>query len=619
MDEHGLLFDAMIYLAAAVVIVPIAKRLGLGSVLGYLGAGCLIGPFALGLVTDVDSIMHFAEFGVVLMLFVIGLELDPKRLWGMRRDVFGGGGLQLGACAVVLGAGLLALGLSWRGALVSALALALSSTAIAIASMNERNLLPTPLGRSAFAVLLFQDIAAIPLIGIVPLLAAEQGAQADSHEGWIGAGKVLLAIVVVLFIGRFLTRPVLRTVARTELRELFTAVALLLVVGISQLMSIAGVSMALGAFLAGVLLASSEYRHALEVDIEPFKGLLMGLFFMAVGMSIDFGLLARDPLLVSGMVVGFVLIKSCVLALIAKPLGVAGSQRWLFAGLIGQGSEFAFVVFGVVRSARLLPGEWDARLTLVVALSMAATPVFLLVHERLAARRAARMSHIYDVIESEDAEVIMAGFGRFGQIIGRLLLASNVRATVLDHDPEQIELLRKFGFRVFYGDATRLDLLHAAGAAHARVLVNAIDDIHDSLALVDLAREHFPKLKIVARARNVMHYSELRAKGVEVIERETFEAALLTGRRTLEALGVSAYEARESAERFKTHNIKLLESMLGTFHDEARRLSAARAGREELEAQFQRDRTALDRLGTHGWQDDDVEAEERMSRVPGVG
>jgi glutathione-regulated potassium-efflux system ancillary protein KefC len=288
----------------------------------------------------------------------------------------------------------------------------------------------------------------------------------------------------------------------------------------------------------------------------------------------------------------------------------------LLAGVLGQGGEFAFVVFGVVRMARLLPGEWDARFTLVVALSMAVTPLFLRAHDWLQARNASRESQAYDVIQNEHPEVIMAGFGRFGQIIGRLLLASNVRATVLDHDPEQIELLRKFGFRVFYGDATRLDLLQAAGAARARVLVDAIDDIDDSLALVDLAREHFPHLEIVARARNVTHYAQLRARGVKIVERETFEAAVLTGRRALEALGMAPYEARESAERFRLHNVRLLESMIATFDDEAQRLSAARAGREELEAQFQRDRVALDRLGTSGWQKDDDASDERASRVP---
>jgi glutathione-regulated potassium-efflux system ancillary protein KefC len=596
--EHSLLFDALVYLASAVVFVPIAKRLGLGSVLGYLAAGCVIGPFGLRFVQDVESILHFAEFGVVLMLFVIGLELEPKRLWGMRRAVFGGGMLQMIACAVPLGAAGLAVGLPWPGALVSALALALSSTAIAVQTMNERNMMPTATGRAAFAVLLFQDIAAIPLIGIVPLLALN---PSTPSSGWVGVGKVLAAIVVVVLIGRFLTRPALRMVARTQMREVFTAFALLLVVGISQLMATAGVSMALGAFLAGVLLAGSEYRHALETDIEPFKGLLMGLFFIAVGMSIDFGLLARQPLIVAAVVLGFLVLKGGVLAALAGRLEVPQQQRWLFAGLLGQGGEFAFVVFGVARQARLLPGDWDALLTLAVALSMAATPLVLLVHDKLVARRAAKSARAPDHIDAADAPVLIAGFGRFGQIVGRLLFASGMRATVLDHDPDHVEMLRKFGFRVFYGDATRVDLLHAAGAAKARLLVNAIDDVADNLALIDQVREHFSGLPIVSRARNLTHLYELRRRGVAHPERETFEAALVAGRRALEALGVAPYEARESADRFRRHNLDAIEAALPGWEDETSRLSAARAARAELEEQFDRDRAALDELGDPHW------------------
>jgi glutathione-regulated potassium-efflux system ancillary protein KefC len=601
-----------------VLFVSLAKRFNLGSVLGYLLAGCAIGPYGARFVTDVESIMHFSEFGVVLMLFVIGLELDPKRLWGMRRDVFGGGALQFAACGAPIAAVLLAFGLPWQSAIVAGLALALSSTAIAVQTMTERNLLNTPLGRTSFAVLLFQDIAAIPLIGLVPLLATTAGAAPAPSGGaeWIGLLKIGAAIVIVVFIGGYLTQPVLRVVARTDLRELFTAFALLLVIGISQLMALAGVSMALGAFLAGVLLASSEYRHALETDLEPFKGLLMGLFFISVGMSIDFGLLAREPLLMAALVLGFVALKSFALALLARPLAISARQRWLFAGLLGQGGEFAFVVFGVAGQARLLPGDWDARFTLVVALSMAITPLYLLLSDRVTARRAERQSVEYDRIESDGAPVLMAGFGRFGQIIGRLLFASGLRATVLDHDPDQVDLLRKLGFRVFYGDATRAELLEAAGAKHARVLVNAIDDVEDSLALVDIAREHFPHLRIIARARNVTHYAELRERGVEVVERETFEAALMTGRRTLEALGMAPYEARESADRFRRHNVSRLEMMLPEFRDETRRLSSAKAGREELEAQFRADRAALDRIGVAGWEEElEGASEERTSRV----
>jgi glutathione-regulated potassium-efflux system ancillary protein KefC len=593
--EHGLLFEAMIYLAATVVFVPIASRLRLGSVLGYLIAGCAIGPWGLRLVRDVAAIMHFAEFGVVLMLFLIGLELDPKRLWSLRRVVFGGGTLQMAACGGLLTAGGLAMGLNWQAAVVAGLAMALSSTAIAVQTMRERGVLGAPVGNVAFSVLLFQDIAAIPLIALVPLLAA--GAKTGGG-GLLGVARIGGAIGLVVLLGRYLTRPLLRIVAKTGLREVFTGFALLLVIGIALIMSAAGISMALGAFVAGILLAGSEYRHALETDIEPFKGLLMGLFFIAVGMSIDFGLVASRPLLIAGLVVGFTALKGGGLRLLGRPLGVPQSQRWLFACLLAQGGEFAFVVFGVAGQARLLPGQWDAILTLVVALSMAVTPLALLVHDVLAARQGQDVRPA-DAIENEGAPVIIAGFGRFGQIVGRLLLASGVRATVLDYDADQIELLRKFGFRVFYGDATRLDLLHAAGAAQARLLIVAVDTAEASLKLVDLARQHFANLTIVARARNVSHWVELRNRGVEIIERETFESALRIGRRALERLGVTPFEARERADRFRRQNLELLNEMLPLFGDETRRLSAAKAGREQLDKQFAEDRAALDRsVGT---------------------
>jgi glutathione-regulated potassium-efflux system ancillary protein KefC len=611
------MFDTLVYLAAAVVCVPVAKRLGLGAVLGYLAAGCAVGPFGFHVVRDVESIRHFSEFGVVLMLFVIGLELDPKRLWAMRRDVFQGGSLQLGTCAAVIGAALLAFGLPWRGALVSGFALALSSTAIAVQVMTERNLTNTPLGRTAFAILLFQDIAAIPLIGLVPLLSQQPAAAGPGSSGLLGVGKVLAAIVSVVFIGRYLTRPALRIVARTELRELFTGFALLLIVGIAQLMTSAGVSMALGAFLAGVLLASSEYRHALETDIEPFRGLLMGLFFMSVGMSIDFGLFARRPVAVLVALLVFVVTKVIALAAIGKPLGIVPRQRWLMAAVLGQGGEFAFVVFGAASQARLLPGDWDAVFTLVVALSMALSPVLLLINDRMCSRAADEQAREYDSLEGADAPIIMAGFGRYGQIVGRLLFASGYAVTVLDHDPEQVETLRRFGFRVFYGDATRLDLLETAGAARAKLLINAIDDIDDNLKLVDLVREHFPNLHVIARARNVTHYFELRARGVAAPERETFESALMTARSALHELGVAPYEARELSDRFRQHNIRLLGQLEALYHDETRRLSAARAGREELEEQFERDRLALERIGgVNEWQEErEAEAEERNQPV----
>lgn len=599
MHSRSLLTDAVVYLSAAVVAVPLAARLGLGSVLGYLAAGCVIGPFGLGLVHDVASILHFAEFGVVLMLFLIGLELDPARLWQMRRAVFGGGALQMGLCgALLVGAGF-AVSLPWRGALIAGLAVALSSTAIAVQTMKERGLLGAPLGRSAFGILLFQDIAAIPLVGVVPLLAVE----ASGHTGsrWVGFAKVVAAIVGVVVLGRYATRPALRYIAKTGLRELSTAFALLLVVGIAQVMELVGVSMGLGAFLAGVLLASSEYRHALETDIEPFKGLLMGLFFIAVGMSIDFGLLRSQPALVLGLVVGFTLLKGGALLGVGRGLGLAGPQGAMFAAVMAQGGEFAFVVFGVARAARILPGDWDKLLTLTVALSMALTPLLVMGAAALERRAGAKSARPDDAVEDEDAPVILAGFGRFGQIVGRLLFASGLRATVLDHDPDGIDILRRFGFRIFYGDATRLDLLEAAGAARAKVLVNAIDDVETSLRLVDLVRHHFPHLKIVSRARNITHWFALRDRGVELVEREMFEGALVAGRRALEALGVGAHEAFERAAKFRRHNVASLESMRALGGDADMRRAAARAARDQLEQQFERDRAELDEATGGHW------------------
>ena len=593
------MIDALIYLAAAVICVPIAKRLGLGAVLGYLIAGALIGPWGFGFIEDVEATMHFSEFGVVLMLFVIGLELEPKRLMTMRRSVFGGGSLQIALCGLALSGGAMLLGMDWKAALVVGAALALSSTAIAVATMTERNFLPTPTGQAGFAILLFQDIAAIPLLAIIPLLAVHVGGQtlANPDPGWFAAMKAFGAIAAVIVIGLYLTRPLLRIIAATDLREVFTAFALLLVIGISQVMLLAGLSMGLGAFLAGVLLASSEYRHALETDIEPFKGLLLGLFFISVGMAIDFGLLLNKPGMVAVLVLGFLLVKIIMLWVVARVIGINLKQRWLFAILLSQGGEFAFVVFGASRLAGVLSKDWEALLTMAVALSMATTPLLLIVHDWWMARMecAKGSKDEADVIDENDAPVIIAGFGRFGQIVGRLLLANGARAVVLDHDPDQIELLRKFGTKVFYGDATRLDLLHAAGAKNAKLLVNAIDDVEDSLQLTDIVREHFPNLKIVARARNVTHYVQLRQRGVEIVERETFESALMAGRHALETLGHDRFRARDMANIFRRHNISITEAMIPHFDDDERLVSAAKAGRDELAEQFAKDRKQFEK------------------------
>ena len=592
------MFEALVFLAAAVIVVPIAARVGLGSVLGYLIAGALIGPWGLRLVGDVDSTQNLAELGVVLMLFVIGLELDPRRLLAMRNVVFGAGALQLAASGAVLGLALFAIGMPWQAALIAGLALALSSTAIAMQAMTERNELDTPTGRSAFGILLFQDIAAIPLIGLVPFLGHVDKPGADPL--WMRLGLAVVAIVGVIVIGRYLTRPALRLIAKTNVREVFTAFGLLLVIGIAELMSLAGLSMALGAFLAGVLLASSEFRHALEGDIEPFKGLLLGLFFISVGMTIDFGLLASRPGAVALMLVGFLALKIASLWFVATRIDIC-RDSWLFALLLSQGGEFAFVVFGAARTAAVFSGEWEALLTITVALSMATTPLFLLAHDRWLSRRGRKSEREADAVNAE-GPVIIAGFGRYGQIVGRLLLASDIRAVVLDHDPDQVDTLRRVGYTVFYGDATRLDLLEAAGARKARLLINAIDDVEASIALVDRVRANFPNLEILSRARNVSHYFELRLRGVHVVERETFEAALRTGRAALERLGTDRFRAKELADVFRRHNIASVEATLPFYQDEGKRLSLAKQGREELERQFARDRERFEREhGGKGW------------------
>ena len=589
--EHDVLVNALVYLAAALVAVPIAKRLGLGAVLGYLLAGIAIGPWGLGLIREVETILHFSEFGVVLLLFVIGLELEPQRLWSLRRSIFGWGSAQVAGVTIPLALVAVLLGVDWKAALIAALGLSLSSTAIALTTMQERNLIPTPAGQAGFSILLFQDIAAIPMIALVPLLG-----MADSHAGggWLAALKAAAVIAGLVVAGRFLVRPVLRFIARTGMREIFTAFALLLVISISLLMAYAGMSMALGAFMAGVLLADSEYRHALETDLEPFKGLLLGLFFIAVGMSVDFGVFLAEPLRILLIAAGFLAVKLLVLWLLARSFGMAGRQRVLFAFLLSQGGEFAFVVFGAAAAARVFDPATSSLLVVVVALSMVATPLLLILYDRvLEPRWQGRRQRAADTIEENAGHVIIAGFGRFGQIVGRLLHANQVPLTMLDHDPDNVDTLRQFGFKVFYGDATRTDLLHAAGAARARALVLAVDGIEDSLKLAAAVRAEFPGLTILARARNVTHYYELMDLGVTVIERETFDSALMLGRRAMEELGFGAYLARQAAMRFREHNLKSVLEVYPYYKDREQYVSMARRAREELHAMFERDFVAM--------------------------
>ncbi len=590
------LTNSLIYLGAAVLAVPLSRALGLGSIIGYLAAGIAIGPWGLKLVTNVQDILHFAEFGVVLMLFLVGLELEPRRLWTLRRPIFGWGSAQVFACAAVLFLAGVAAGVDWKVSVVAALGLALSSTAIALQVMGERNLLPTTSGQAGFSILLFQDVAAIPILALLPLL----GGVADTAASGTGSkllefAKIVAVIGGIVIGGRLLLRPTLRWIARSNTPEIFTAASLLLVVAIAALMQLVGLSMALGAFLAGVLLAESEYRRELETDIEPFKGLLLGLFFIAVGMSIDFGVLARSPGLMAALVLGFLAIKFAVILGLSKLMGVPFQERPVFTLLLAQGGEFAFVVFQAAAGVGVLTTELSSLLIGAVALSMLLSPLLLVAIDRLVLPRYANcnLPDVQELSEPQNAPVIIAGFGRYGQIIGRMLGAEGVSATVLDHDAEMIEAARSFGYKVFYGDASRLDMLRTAGAATAGILVVAVDDVEQSLEIVDLAREHFPQLQIVARARDVTHWNELRDRGVTLVERELFESSLRSGRHVLELLGHTPHEARQTAMRFRRHNMELFEAMYPHRKDRAKLIAVVKQGRAQLEEQMAREREEL--------------------------
>ncbi|GAA0752390.1 glutathione-regulated potassium-efflux system protein KefC [Ideonella azotifigens] len=612
----GWLHLGLVYLGAAVFAVPLARLAGLGAIIGYLAAGIAIGPWGLRLVTDAQEMLHFAEFGVVLMLFLVGLELEPKRLWALRRPIFGWGSLQLLGSAAVMCSVAVALGVDWQLALVASLGLALSSTAIGLGVLAERNLMATAGGQSVLSVALLQDIAAIPILALVPMLAGE----ARHGGGWLGAAKAVAVIAIIVLGGRLVLRPALRWIARSKTPEIFTAAALLLVVATASLMQTVGLSMALGAFLAGVLLAESEYRRELETDLEPFKGLFLGLFFIAVGMSLDLSVLRAQPLLVAGLVLGFLSIKALVLWGMGRAMKLPLAQRGVFGVLLAQGGEFGFVVFQAAEQGEVIEPATSSLLVAVVALSMLLTPLLLVLNDRLDKRRAARSggratgTELKEIDEPQEAPVIIAGFGRYGQIVGRLMFASGLKATVLEHDPDQVESLRKFGWRVFYGDATRLDLLRTAGAGSAKVLVVAVDDMVQSLAIVDLAQAHFPALQLVARARNAQHWYELNKRGVAHIERETFDSALMSGRSVLEGLGLRPYQARTLAQRFRRHSVQLLKEMAPHYGDQARLMSMAKAGRQQLEEAFAREReTQAERGHGHGFFAHDDEPPEEAS------
>lgn len=597
MHEGGLMYMAFIFLLAAVISVPIAKRLGLGSVLGYLMAGAAIGPFALQLVGhDMENIMHFAEFGVVMMLFLVGLELQPSLLWKMRLPILGLGGLQvLLTSLAIAGLGIL-LGYEWQHTLAVGLILSLSSTAIVLQSMNEKGLMPTEAGQSSFAVLLFQDIAVIPMLAVLPLLAVqEMNLPNASHAGLAGWQQGLLVIATmagIVVAGRVLIRPLFRIIASTGLREIFTATALLLVIAIALLMESIGLSAALGTFMAGVVLANSEYRHELEAEIEPFKGLLLGLFFISVGASIDFALFMQMPMIILSLVLALIAIKFAVLIGLAKLFKLQSAQQWTFTFALAQGGEFCFVLFSFTSQNQILPESIASPLIVVVALSMALTPLLMIINERFVQplfNKTHKQSRPADTIDDGGSPVIIAGYGRFGQVIGRSLNANGIRTTVLEHDANQIEQLRKFQHKVFYGDASRHDLLEAAGAHHAKLIVLALDDHEKIKQTVLLCQKHFPHLKIYARAMGRIQAHELDKLNVEVFVRETFHSALHLSEMAMQGLGMHPYDAHRVMRTFKKLDEQHIRDMRNMEVNEKNYISMAQKNKAELERVLQAD------------------------------
>lgn len=594
--DNGFFIQAIIYLTSAVVCVPIAKKLGLSSILGYLFAGIFIGPFVLGFIgSEGQDIMHFAEFGVVMMLFLIGLELDPYKFWKMRKFILGMGSMQLiGSAVVIFLLCQLFLDWSWQTSVVIALALSLSSTAIVLQTLKEKGLSQTSMGRSSFAVLLFQDIAVIPILAIIPLMVSGSEVHADElhtsliadFDAWIQTLIVAITIVLVYFSGRLIIIPVLRVIAKTRLQELFTASALLLVVAVSYLMQLVGLSPALGAFLAGVVLANSEFRHELEGDIAPFKGLLLGLFFIGVGASINFQLIIDNPIFI--LVFGAILtaVKFFVLFGIGKFYKKSNDQNLLFSFGLSQAGEFGFVILSFSMQLNILPNILANQMMAIIALSMLSTPFLLLINEKwidpyFGVKEKEEKKH--DEID-EHNEVIIAGFGHFGSTIGRLLRANGVSATILDHDSDRVDLLRKMGFKVYYGDATRLELLKAAGAEEAKIFIAAIDNPEINLNVVEILRKHFPHLNILTRARNRVDAYELIDHGVNKIYRETLYTAVHLGVDALTQLGHRKYSATRQGQRFIKYDEAAIRKLAAKRHDKMAYLATVK---DEIEMQEQ--------------------------------
>ncbi len=583
MHSDSLLINALYYLLAAVIAVPLFKRMGLGSILGYLFAGIVLGPHALGIIEDPESVLHFAEYGVILLLFVIGLELAPEKLWSMRNHIVVLGGSQVLLTGLVIGFGMVML-MAIPLAFVLGLTLALSSTALAIQLMSEERILASPLGRKGFSILLLQDLAVIPILIAVSVLAPV--ATGASTSAWY---VTILALVGVVAFGRFGLSELLAAVARSNNREVMSAASLLIVIGIAVLMNAVGLSMGLGAFLAGIMLANSDYRHQLESDIEPFKGMLLGLFFIAIGMTLNLELLWARPLRFVLLALGLVFVKTVIITAILRWRHVSLKEGIQLGLILSQGGEFAFVVLSQGQQAMLFDAALAEQLTLIVGLSMAFTSPLVILYRRIGRSRSVEQPDQDRHWDSHQPEVIIAGFGRFGQIIGRLLRARHIPFTAMDKDSAHVEFVKQFGNRLFYGDLTRVDLLRSAGIKHAKILVVAVNDVAQSLAIIDLAREQNVRIKIIARAVDRFHAYELYKRKVESVVRETFASSLEAATETLEQLGYTEGQALEVAKRFRLHDEELLERSAQHLEEMEELRNIARQGRRELELLFEED------------------------------
>ena len=586
----SLLAQSAVFLAAAVIAVPLFRRGKMGAVLGYLAAGVVIGPSGLGMVGGVSDIMHFAELGIVMLLFVIGLELQPSRLWVLRKSVFGLGAAQVVLTAALIAAISVGFGLPYATSIVIGFALAMSSTAFVLQTLAERGELTTRKGRSSFAILLFQDIAVIPLLALIPLLGAGDDTPSGT-DAWLAAGQAIAVIAAIVFGGRYLLRPVLRVIASSGIKEIFTAAALLVVIGTALGVASVGLSMSLGAFLAGMLLADSEYRHELEADIEPFKGLLLGLFFISVGMSVDLGLIVREPATIAALVFGLMLSKAIVLYAVARLAGQDNRSALSVAATLSQGGEFAFVIFAIALTGGIIATELVNSLVIAVIISMALTPLAMTLDDLMRKRASRESEQAFDEIDEPGNRIIIAGFGRVGQMVARVLTARNIGFTALDISSEQIEVVRRFGNnKAYYGDASRLDVLQAAGAAEAKLMVLAIDDIEASVHTAETVRKHFPHLAILARVRNRFHAYRMMDLGIEYIIRETLGSALELSEKVLTECGLDATEARETVTTFRAHDERTVQRQHAVYHDETQLIQTAREAAAELQGILESDR-----------------------------